>query len=382
MTVTRIWTTVAATLAATFVFATVATADVEPNDVISQAEGPVSAGPITGTLLTPGDTDYVLFYVASQQTLRLVATDTTNDAIHNCLAATLSDADGQPVRGNVTSPPGTSRMFVHTEFHGGASCRTPLTYRLDIEPASAFATGPPLDKSSTATTEPNETPADAVGPLSVGVTYSGRHEISGDRDWFAFQVPSGHHDLEITTTSPTHNFVGCAATLALYSTPSARDLVATAIGDWTTFGHLRAEVNGPNRYYLLAGTENESCDGSFWQFRIDRVGTATTGTGGTSGGVASAAQTRFTTSVSVRRRGTTYRGRVSSARAGCKVGRRVVLRKVGSGTRRFGTGYSRGDGTFRITRARRLGGRVYVMAAGRDTPAVLCRNGRSPTVSG
>jgi hypothetical protein len=84
---------------------------------------------------------------------------------------------------------------------------------------------------------------------------------------------------------------------------------------------------------------------------------------------------KYATKVTIHRRGRLYRGTVSSRRDACRRGRRVLLKRQG---RRFGAAVSGRTGGYRITRQRRLRGRVYVTVTARG----VCRSGRSRTTRG
>ncbi len=248
-----------------------------------------------------------------------------------------------------------------------------------------MTSGPTLDRTVTETDEPNDSPVQAIGPLRTGVAYVGTHNRSDDEDWLAFTAPAGQQRLELTVTSPgpNRNFDGCGATAGLYSSTNTRDLVASAVGDWTRFGRLRLTLNGGQSYYLKLGMENSACLGQRWFVRIDSLTPVVTPPPPPPPPPpAITPATRYVTTVSLRRRGTSYRGRLSSDRKGCKVGRRVVLRRVGKGARSYGSAQTRGDGTFVINRSERLRARVYAVASERSGSGVLCRSGRSPSING
>ena len=91
---------------------------------------------------------------------------------------------------------------------------------------------------------------------------------------------------------------------------------------------------------------------------------------------------RLSASVTLKRRGSTYSGRVSSAQAGCVTGRRVVLRLVGKGTRAYGSATVRAGGTFSIRRSKRLRGRVYVALAAANSTTLICEKTASKRIRG
>ena len=91
---------------------------------------------------------------------------------------------------------------------------------------------------------------------------------------------------------------------------------------------------------------------------------------------------RVSASVTLKRRGSTYSGRVSSPQAGCVTGRRVVLRMVGKGTRAYGSANVRAGGTFSIRRSKRLRGRVYVALAAANSTTLICEKTASKRIRG
>lgn len=373
-------------LGAGFVTAAPAVADVEPNNVISQAEGPVGGGaPILGALSTPDDVDYFVFYAASQQQLHLTADDLTNAPGNDCLRAGFEDTNGASVANDYTTPPGVNRFFIHVEYRDGYSCNNPMSYRVEVDPGSGVSTGPALDHALTQTGEPNETPGQAGGPLSALVNYVGAVETTNDEDWFYFYVPPGTHQLDVSTTAPTVNSY-CDASIELFGSASSSNSLQSATAGWSTFGHINQTLTGPAQYFLRAGVDSSNCLGSRWQFRIETPDAVTQSNPfpppPPPPPPSVTPPTRYATFVSLRRRGARYSGKLTSRRAGCKVGRRVVLRRKGSGSKSFGVTHSRGDGTFTIQLSHRLRGRVYMLASQRTTQTVVCGSGRSSSIRG
>jgi len=85
---------------------------------------------------------------------------------------------------------------------------------------------------------------------------------------------------------------------------------------------------------------------------------------------------------SFRRRGRTHSGRLSSSERTCRYKRRVILRKRGKGTRRYGQALTRSDGTFTIRRRSRIGGRIYAVVTEKTTSKIQCRTRKSKTIRG
>lgn len=239
--------------------AAVASADVEPNDVISQAEGPIAGGvAVTGTFGAPDDFDYYVFYVQGQQQIHLQQT-----MPDGCIA-TLLDTDGGTLPDDFTTPTGTNRYFVVVGRRYDFNDCTGASYSFRIDPASAVVAGPAIDRSFVQTGEPNESPAQAIGPLAGGVNYRGSIDTNNDQDWFSFFVAPGVHQVDISVTDPL-NEGNCSAWVALGSSPDFYGPLS-ASGDWATYGHVRTTLSGPASYQLSAST---SCTFGSWQFRID-----------------------------------------------------------------------------------------------------------------
>jgi hypothetical protein len=356
--------------------ATSALADVEPNNVISQAEGPIGGGtPVNGTLSTPDDVDYYMFYAASQQQIHLTADDLTNTD-DDCLGASLEDTDGESLPSSYTTPPGVNRFFVQLSV-GESYCMNPLSYRIEVDPGSAITSGDPLDRLLTPTGEPNETPGQAIGPLQANRNYVGAIDTANDQDWFYFFVPPGTHQFGLSTTAPDGS---CSTSVSLYGSPSSDESIQSASGGTGSFGHISQTLTGPAEYYLNAGLDSSYCVGGRWQFRIDTPDAVAPSL--TTTKPKPVLRPRYLTGMTFHRRLARYSGRLSSTRGGCKVGRKVVLRRVGAGARSYGSTFSQSNGTFVIRRSRRLRGSVYAVTPQRSTSAAVCRAGRSPSIRG
>ncbi len=369
-----------------------ALADTEPNNVISQAEGPVGGGvDVVGSLSTPDDHDFYVFYAASQQQLHLTADDLTNPDDDYCLDADFVDTNGALVDNDHTTPPGVNRYFVRLEVGSTSGCSNPQTYRFRIDPAGGVTGGPALDRALSPTGEPNETPAQAAGPLQAAVNYIGTHDTVNDEDWFFFWAPPGPHQLDLSVTAPANApSSGCSPEVSLYGGAASDSYVASAYATAHSFGHINQTLVGPDDYFVRAGVDDSDCLTGGWQFRIETPDAVTLVNPFAAPPpppppppvAARPARPRYATSVSLRRRGARYSGRASSARLGCKVGRRVVLRRFGSGSRSFGSTRTRSNGTFSIQRSRRLRGRVYASVTDRYTTVAVCRGGRSRSIRG
>lgn len=255
--------------------AAVASADVEPNDVISQAEGPIAGGvPINGTIDTPDDTDYYYFYVQGQQQIHVRSTGLSGG--FNCSPPPdLEDASGSSLPLDYTTPSGLNLFFLRVGDNSPGSqdelC-DPGPYTLEVDPGSAVVQGPALDHSFVQTGEPNESAAQAEGPLAGGVNYRGSIDTANDQDWFYFNVAPGTHQLDVTVTNPERQ--DCTSGVTLADALDQYGDAYSASGNWDTFGQVAVTLTGPAVYHLNAGMASSSCFGA-WQFRIDPPGAVT-----------------------------------------------------------------------------------------------------------
>jgi hypothetical protein len=175
-----------------------AAADVEPNNSVIDPEGPLLLGTHDqhGTLSASDRDDWYVLYVEGVQQLHLRVPQTFAPV---CWSATLTNADGQPIASDYTSPPGTTRFFVHVSTPLNA-CSSGESYSFGIEPGAALVAGPgklPVK----GTREPNETLAEAGGPLAPGSWYFSTLETVNDHDWLQFYARpgAGQVDVEVVT---------------------------------------------------------------------------------------------------------------------------------------------------------------------------------------
>lgn len=258
-----------ACIAIVLTLAAPAVADTEPNDVISQAEGPVGGGaPISGTLSTIDDADYYVFYVEGQHRLHVTFTNLSLDGDW-CMNARVKDSNGEDMAQDETTGAGVNRYFV-------AVWATPLlcssaahAYSVQLDPAAALVSGPAMDTTLVSTAEPNDRPDQAQGPLAGGVNYVGAAATSDDVDWFSFYVGTGTHRLDVSVTKPLPDCDGDVEA-SLYGGDLSTSL-RSAKGGAGSFGHL-IELAGPARYYLKLTSAYGSCVNASWQFRIDPAG--------------------------------------------------------------------------------------------------------------
>lgn len=165
-----------------------AAAEPEPDGVIWQATGPVTSGQITGTIASNNDSDWYMFYAASQTQLTVTLPQLNCSSI----VVRLRDANGaeidsayssssQPRTIKYSTGMGTNRYFLTVS---GTACATP--YVVSLSPTAALVPGPGMPTATTPTGEPNEAAAQAVGLLAGDVIYTGQMDTQNDEDWFTF----------------------------------------------------------------------------------------------------------------------------------------------------------------------------------------------------
>jgi hypothetical protein len=133
------------------------------------------------------------------------------------------------------------------------------------------------------TTDANDTPDTAQGPLSMGVTYTGATDSDQDDDWFTFAVGPGTQRVVVSVSQPARGtcaLPGDGAFAELYG-PSADDSPSLADVSGAGTGapqQITSTLAGPATYYVDVGTD---CDpGAPWALRIDTAGAAAAPSGG------------------------------------------------------------------------------------------------------
>jgi PASTA domain len=225
----------AVTVLSFMVGSSIALADLEPNDGITQAEGPLVGGTVyTGTVDQvddPFDLDTYVFYAKPYQQIDIHVTLMEPSDDYDCLQYEVADSDndgggdfgsgetidaGEMGNGDecqssntsddlqFTSSGMASRYYLQLECSGstiGPGCQTPLGYAFDVTPISAVIPGPATLRPQQ-TGEPNENARQAIGPLSGNVAYAGEIQTPTDQDWFRFTTAPGTHRVDFAFTEP------------------------------------------------------------------------------------------------------------------------------------------------------------------------------------
>jgi hypothetical protein len=257
---------------ATLAVPALAAADTEPNDGITEAEGPLAGGvTYTGAVANSTDVDTYVFYVNGQQQIDIKVTDLNGG---ECLSARFGDTnnhqlaeksylrEGQSQEFKYTTPPGVNRYYLSF----GSGCSGEVKYSFSIEPASTIVAGPST-LIPTPTTEPNDNAEQALGPLLGGVAYTGEIQTQNDQDWFKFYTAPGSQQFDVAMTRVS----GCELSFELQS-PVKGETRSTypPSGEWSHFTETSATAG---IYYLkVAG----GCVGSRYEFVVEPPGALTT----------------------------------------------------------------------------------------------------------
>jgi hypothetical protein len=250
----------------------VAMADVEPNDGVTQAEGPLAGGvTYTGVVANSTDLDTYFFYVNGQQQLHILVTETGGG---ECLDARFGDSDneylseksylheGQSGEFTYSTPPGVNRYYLELDSH----CSGETKYSFAITPGAALVGGagtlPP-----TPTGEPNENIEQASGPLLGGVAYAGEIQTQNDEDWFKFYTAPGTHQFDVAVTEVS----GCEVEAELKS--PVEDEYRSGYLNTDEWGHFTETSPAAGVYYLRF---HEGCVGSRYEFVIQPPESLTT----------------------------------------------------------------------------------------------------------
>jgi hypothetical protein len=252
---------------ATLAVPALATADTEPNNGITEAEGPLTGGIANaGAVANSTDLDTYFFYVNGQQQLNIEVTDTSSSG-SECLNARFGDSDnrflaeksylrgGQSQNITYTTPPGVTRYYL--ELDSGCSVETP--YSFTINPAGGIVGGA-ATIVPTPTSEPNENAEQAFGPLGGGVPYTGEIQTQNDQDWFKFYTAPGIHQFDVAIT----RISGCEFDSELQS-PVKNENRSTypPTDEWR---HFTETSQTAGVYYLkVAG----GCVGSRYEFVVE-----------------------------------------------------------------------------------------------------------------
>lgn len=239
----------------------VAAADVEPNNAVFAPEGPIVGGQdIVGTVSHSDPDDWYLLQVSGVHQLHLTSPQPAGDL---CPSVSLTNADGTPIPRDYTSPSGTTAFFVRVNRHAFANCPSELSYSFRIEPAIALVSAPgklPVKGIR----EPNETLAEAGGPLVSEAWYVSRLDTANDHDWLHFYVRPGAGEIDVKAVAFGPS--SCTGP-SLFLTDARGDELATGTQTRGVIGHLTHSAPRGAKLYLHSVGSRIDCVGAsvVWQ---------------------------------------------------------------------------------------------------------------------
>ena len=305
----RWWTVLLLVLAAALALSPIARADQEPNDGVTQAEGPLNGGVMYhGTLQdTQGhsDLDTYVFYAAPYQQLDIHVADNDPSSADNCLDVTLGNADNNPLVSDTydgggclsdgqstdmlyTTGATASRYYIEFSCDTGPSfasdaCQTPTQYSVTMSPALAIIGGP-ATLPPQPTGEPNEHMSQAIGPLAGNVAYSGSIQTVNDEDWFTFITAAGTHQMDIAfadavSGSDAGSGANCDAPYAEVldshgHAAGGSDAPGSLSVPQDSWAHYQFTATGSQRYYVHI--DQNGCTGAQYEFIVNPPSALTT----------------------------------------------------------------------------------------------------------
>jgi hypothetical protein len=249
---------------------TIASADVEPNNGITEAEGPLAGGvTYTGAVANSTDLDTYFFYVNGQQQIDVKVTDTSG----SCMGASFGDKDnenlnryiyfneGQTQDFTYTTPPGVNRFYLELN----SKCPIETRYSFVIAPAAGIVGGP-ANLVPAPTVEPNENSEQASGPLLGGIAYTGEIQTVNDEDWFKLYTAPGAQQFDVAFTSTGE----CSPEVELKGPGEHDDFSNYASSD--EWEHFTETSPAAGVYYLRF---YRGCVGSWYEFVVNPPGALT-----------------------------------------------------------------------------------------------------------
>jgi hypothetical protein len=188
------------------VVSAVARADVEPNDSVIDAQGPLlSGGPWSGTV-AGSDMDVYVFYVAGPARVDVALTATSGSCV---IGAVRNDpgfpvasggADGGQTRDlTLDTPAGTSRWFL--QVNGGIDLCGGGDYQFTLASTGGRLVDGPVFSPSTAVTAGINDEDAPFGPLRSDVNYSGLLRSETEDDFLYFETPPGAQQVDVQVAS-------------------------------------------------------------------------------------------------------------------------------------------------------------------------------------
>lgn len=231
----------------------VASADTEPNNSLPTAEGIVAGTSYSGTVPVEDEFDLYFFYAPGATELKIsTAPGSGCDAFHLETALALShplvtiepNAEvGPTTDATFVTPVGAPQIYY---FRVVGACKG--NYQFGITSSLPFHAWPNPWGNRQPAPEPNESAAEAQGPLVGGVTYEGSKTTVNDEDWFYFYA----HASRLITVSMTNPAPEDGCYEAIVGQDSEDLQVNVDGGSATRYGKATLQTAaGPIRKYFI-----------------------------------------------------------------------------------------------------------------------------------
>lgn len=234
----------------------------------------------------------------------------------------------------------------------------------DVASSQTPSAGPAVFANDpAAVAEPDDSLSQAT-PIAPGVVYQATIDKPYDTDWFSVTVLAGRY-------AAVEMAVGAAGCSEALTTTDAEGDSTGLKREGESGVVLRLDAYDSNT--ALGFNVTGGCQGLTYQVRVTPPDAITL--------PAPPVVTR-TASLSLQRRGKTYRGKIISSDGACVKRRTVQLRKRGRGSHVFARATTGDDGSFRLVRHVRLGGRLYAYAPSSHDGEQNCGTLRSAVIKG
>lgn len=373
-------------------------AEPEPNNTLFQAAGPLAPSTTyTGTLDTPADVDYFYYVVspASKGTVNVVSSGGCAPMLDVAPREQLGDGwipywpwagsssviDRRPEPYEASA--GTLPLRVIVRLTAGVRCVSSTSYTIAVEGPGITTDPAQVSASIGPSADPVPVPAGLDGAWLIGgAAYAAAIDSGDDVDTFRFRVRPAYKAAATLISGAA----GCSRPLSFsiskpdatgrrpIDEPSLTPYTNVDAGSLWTLSFAAAADLGPEWQIEVTG----GCVGLQYQVRVDRPADILA----PPLPVATRPIPTVATRITLRRRGKRYTGRVTSTQPACMKARRITIRKLGRGSHVFAAITTHTNGTFRLRKRTRIGGRIYAVAKRITRPSLACGEARSRTIRG
>jgi hypothetical protein len=375
------------------------TVDAEPNDNVFELTGPISRDGAIGTLSARTDVDEFLVRFQPARKVKLLfnllnagtpecplapeggfvryllrAPEAVEPFVSGELAVGSEFVDVVPK--DTPGEQGDESQALHLTFFADGEEAVGCTYRFTVTDSGGHATDaidptPLPDVPDAPLPEPNDTPAQAFGPLAGDTYYYGKIDAEGEVDRMrAWLFPGQAVTVELAAVG---------GDVEARVEDSVKNVLVPKLE-----AHPEQVVTAP-----MVGSTSENLirvqgqPGARWRLRLSPAEAVLSAA--PDGPPPLRPRKPHKTGVTLRRvagPAVRYVGDVKTTDGPtCRANRLVVLRHAGSGFKRFSIARTRADGTFTLRRRTRTGGTVYAAVVERVSGRRLCRFARSPRVA-